>query len=92
MEQCSINREATAYVAVEPVSADVWIEGQYDTANGPEAVLPVNTGWEEQGVQGISRITDEVNNGIVENPASDPHLRTAAVTLTNDFPCAATGV
>ncbi|NLF06485.1 MAG: hypothetical protein GX594_00680, partial [Pirellulaceae bacterium] len=52
---------------------------QYDTASGPEAILPVNTGWEEEGMQGVGRVADNKNNGIVADLEDDPHLRSGTV-------------
>ncbi len=51
-------------------------------------VVPLNTGWDEQGMKGVTRLQDYQHDGIV---ADDPQLRTATLTIRNDYPCPVTG-
>ena len=67
------------------------IATKFGYAGGPEMILPVNTGWEEEGMQGVGRVADNKNNGIVADLEDDPHLRSGTVTLSNDYPCSVTG-
>ena len=40
---------------------------------------------------GLDRVTDDNHDGIVEDLGDDHHLRTGALTVTNDLPCDVTG-
>ncbi len=74
---------ATVHVAVDPVVVQLDVQGEWGTGNSRQAILPLNTGWDEQGVSGDARVQDYEHAGIV---ADDPQLRSATLDVTNDYP------
>ncbi len=82
------SNEATIYISVDPITVQLDVQGEWGTGGNTQAILPVNTGWDEQGMNDVTRLQDYQHNGIV---ADDPQLRTATLTITNDYPCPVTG-
>ena len=82
------SNQATIHVAVDPLTVRLDVAGEWGTDGNTQTIIPVNTGWDEQGIKGVTRLQDNQHDGIV---ADDPQLRIATLTVTNNFPCAVTG-
>ncbi len=82
---------ATVTIAVYPVQVELEIDGQTGTGDDRQAVLPLNNNWDEEAVVGVTRVADNLHDGIVADLEDDAQLHTASATFTNNFACDVTG-